>query len=235
MSRTFTLALLCLLLTAVVIIPERQSVAQVGLAATEVLGKDILPPGGDAKHKYPSIAGFQNAVHLAGNPNEKASYWSKADNSTNWQSPTVLGDAPEQADFATADVFVGYDGSIYYVWVDRGAKRIYMRRTTPGAGFGERITVAPAEDFAIFPKIGVSSSGQIFVIWNAAKRMRYAVSNDGGTTWSGKRTFGPSKDVTGLPSIATAPNGSIIEAHYAEGNIYANIWNGSQFVTETVA
>jgi hypothetical protein len=235
MSRTFTLALLCLLLTAVVIIPERQSVAQVRLAATEVLGKDILPPGGDSELKYPSIDGFQNAVHLAANPGEKASYWSKADNSSSWPSRTVLGEAPEQPDYASADVAVGHDGSIYYVWVHRGAKRIYMRRTTPGAGFGGRITVARADDFAIFPRVGVSASGQIFVIWNAADRMRYVISNDGGANWSGKRTFGPSKNVTGLPAIVTDPNGTVMEAHYAEGNIYANIWNGSTFVTETVA
>lgn len=235
MSRTLTLTILCILLIAVVGIPGRQGMAQVELAATQVLAKDILPPGGKDTIKHPSIAGFQNTVHLAANPSEEASYWSKNDAATSWSARTSLGVAPGQADYTTAAVTVGPDGSVYVVWIDRDAERINLRRTTPGAGFGNRITVAPSSNFAVFPKVGVAANGQVFVAWNADKRMRYAVSSDGGNTWSARRTLGPSKEVTGLPYIATDASGNVLIAHYAEGNIYANIWNGSDFASVTVA
>jgi hypothetical protein len=234
MSRVLTF--FCSLLIAVVLLPVQPGIAQVGVAAGEIevlVNDSTVPRSDDPKH--PNLAASGNVVHLAANPNDKVRYWAKTDSAGSWPSPATLGDAPDQSDYSTASIAVGSDGSVYVSWVDRGRNRIYLRRTTPGTGFGERRTVARADNFAVFPRVGVATTGEVFVVWNADKRMRYRVSRDGGSNWSSTRILSTGQDNLGLPFLASGPEGTLVVAHGTnEGQIYASIWNGSTFDTTRV-
>lgn len=235
MSRAFMF--FGVLLVAVTLLPMQPNMAQVAVAAGEIqvlVEAGNVPSSGDTV-KHPSIAAFGSTVHLAANPSERAGYWSKTDSSGSWSGRSSLGDATGQPDYATAAVATGADGSVYVVWIDRGRERIFLRRKAPGGDFGERKTVGSTSGFAVFVKVGVTTTGRIFVAWNSDKRMRYRTSTNNGDSWSDTRVLTTGQDTLGMPYIASGPNGALVIAHGTNnGRIYASIWNGSSFETSQV-
>ena len=210
------------------------STAQSNSAKLET--KFIIPNSNGAK--FPGVATFEDQVYVAANPNERAVIWAKQDAAQAFADQTELGFASGKADFASADVATGSDGSVYVAWANQEEQAIFLRKRAPTSPtWGDIITVrrggflSPGADDL---SLGVASDGKIFIVWRETDRpFRYIVSSDGGATWSSPSNLTEFVGFDSLASVATGPNGSVLVAiMVAEGNalqIYAAIWNGSGF------
>ncbi|GEM_PF-2732319 len=232
--RLIILTTLCVMLVATSLFSTPMGNTQVRLTETKVVRTDVqVPSSGGAK--FPDLAGYADRVHLAANPGEKISYWSKRDSAGTWPNRQILGDAEGQADFASGSVAVGSDGTIVVGWIDRSSGAMYMRRKPPGAtNFEAQKRIGSADNFGVFVDVAITPNGTIFAVWNAADRMRYRLSRDGGNTWTGTRVVADNK-AAGRPSVIAGLDGSVLIAHYGDGTIYGSRWNGSGFTTDVIA
>lgn len=224
-SRKRIVTALCSLFIVLSLVPLQPAHAQTG-DVSEV-AKDVTAPSSGGK--YPDIDAAGSTVHLAGNPDDRASYWSKTDSATSWSSRTTLGDAGGQADYSSAAVAVSPDGSrVCVAWIDRDSSGIYSRCKSGSGNFGSERRIASADGFGIFIKLAITSAGRVFAVWNADGLFRYSVSSDGGNNWSGRRTVSD-RTAFGAADIDTGPNGELMVGFYSEGRVYAGIWNGNSF------
>jgi len=225
---------LCIILLATSLFSTQLGNTQVRLTETQVLRADVQVPRSDDS-KFPDLAGYADRVHLAANPGEKISYWSKRDSAATWPNRQILGNAEGQADFASGSVAVGSDGTVVVGWIDRSSGSMYMRRKLPGAvDFESQKRIGSVDNFGVFVDVAITPNGTIFAIWNAADRMRYRLSRDGGNTWTGTRIVADNK-AAGRPSVTVGLNGSVLVAHYGDGTIYGSRWNGNGFTTDVIA
>ncbi len=232
--RPIILTTLCIILLTTFLFSNQLANTQVRLTETEVVYTDVEAPRSGGT-KYPDLAGHADRVHLAANPGERISYWSKRDSAGAWPNRQILGNAEGQADFASGSVAVGSDGTVIVGWIDRSSGAIYMRRRLPGAtDFEAQKRIGSADNFGVFVDVAITPSGTIFAVWNAADRMRYRLSRDGGNTWTGARIVSDTK-AAGKPSVTAGLNGSVLVAHYGDGIIYGSRWNGSGFTTDVIA
>ncbi len=231
--RSLYVIALCLMV-AVTAVPTKPIAAESSISAITVLVNADLPNSDNSK--FPHVVGIGSQVFASGHDGSKASYWKKADSATSWPSPTSVGTAAGQSDYASVTITRGPDGSAYVAWIDQNAKKVYMRRVKPDGTMDDTKTVAGNDGtFRVYVEIAVATDGRIFVVWSEDFRFRYRTSTDGGNTWTGTQ-IASSKTSQGSPSIAAGPNGLVILAHGgANGSIYAAIWNGSGWDDQTIA
>ncbi len=232
--RILAVATMCAILALATIMPQNNATTKVSAATVPLIGPGFALPGSDTSvsnaGKFPSVATFGNSVHMVANTNQTAQYWSKQDTASSANGPTRLGSTNGKTDYTGAVIAAGPDGTLYVAWIAIG-EGIKLRRKPPGGDWDAARAIYPTGSFLVYPDIAVSSSGQIFIVWNQDKLIRYVTSTDGGNTWSGSRVLS-SKTPYDQVSVASGSN-NITAAAFGgnDAHAYVAVWNGSSFDT----
>jgi hypothetical protein len=227
-------AAMCFVLAIGSVIPQQRAVTKVSAATTPQVGPGFVLPGSttsDAQAgKYPSVAGAGNTVHIVANTNQVAQYWSKADTAASSGGPTAFGGTGGDTDYTEAAITAGPDGTLYAVWIVQNSG-INMKRKPAGGDWGSTQAIYNTTSFLAYVDIAVSSSGQIFVVWNQDFLYRYTFSNDGGNNWSGAGAVSSKKPYKPVFVAGGANNTIVVAFGSGDGHAYVSLWNGTSFVT----
>src|SRR5262249_8236058 len=148
--------------------PQARGATTAAAATTPEVGPGFVLTGSDTSDvnagKYPSVATNGNTVHMAGNPDMRAKYWTKQDTATTANNPLDFGDRAGDTDYTEAAVATAPDGTVYEVWIVQRSG-IAMRSKPAGGDWGANKTIFKTGSFMAYIDIAVSSTGEIFVVW----------------------------------------------------------------------
>jgi len=230
--RILAVATMCAILALATILPQYGLVPTV-YAAPEI-GPGFVLPGSSTTApqagKYPSVAGAGNNVHMVANTNQAAQYWTKADTASSASGPSNFGNTNGDTDYSDASIASAPDGTLYAVWINQNSA-INMKRKPVGGDWDATRAIYRTSAFMSYVDIAVSSSGQIFVVWNQAALYRYITSTDGGNNWSAAGVVSSKKPYRSVFVAAGANNSAVIAFGSGDGHAYAAVWNGSGFDT----
>ncbi|HEU5100308.1 MAG TPA: hypothetical protein VFU22_14870 [Roseiflexaceae bacterium] len=230
--RLLAVATMCAMLALATILPQYGLVGTV-FAAPEAGPGFVLPNSGTnaaQAGKYPSVAGAGSNVHMVANTNGAAQYWTKSDTAASASGPANFGNTNGDTDYAGASIASASNGTLYAVWINQRST-INMKRKPVGGDWEDTKAIYRTGSFMSYVDIGVTGSGQIFVVWNQDNLYRYILSTDGGNNWSGAGTVSSKKPYRSV-SVAGGPNNTAVVAFGGgDGHAYASVWNGSSFDT----
>jgi hypothetical protein len=235
--RFLAVATMCAIMALVAIMPQNSPTTKVSAATVPEVGPGFVLPGATTSSnnagKYPSVASVGNSVHMVANPDQKAQYWTKLDTASSATGPTNFGSTKGGTDYTPAAIASGPDGMLYAAWIVQNSG-IQLKRKPLGGDWEPSRAIYSTGSFMAYLDIAVSSTGQIFIVWNQDFLYRYNTSTDGGATWSGSRVL---SSKTPYKPVFIASGGNNITAAAFGGNdahAYVSIWNGSTFVTTDI-
>lgn len=215
------------------------NVGVVHAQSARLLGTGVIDTGPNVK--FPDIDTFCSEVYVAGTSGgdygniNKALFWSKQDISGDFSSPVEIGDTEGQADYSTAALTVGPNGTVYYAWL-RGAsendKSIHFRYKAAGGTWSAPEIAVQNPNFMHYVNIGVTGT-QPIVVW---RNFTINFSERRANSWTPAQPVSGDLAGAGVPDIATSNNGTIVVVYDTEGNIRAASKQGaSSFSISTVA
>jgi hypothetical protein len=230
--RILAVATICAILALATIMPQGSPATVASAATVPEVGPGFVLPGSDTSAaqagKYPSVVGVGTTVNMVANTNQAAMYWSKQDTAATAASPLNFGGTDGDTDYTEAAIAAAPDGTVYAVWVVQ-RYGINMKRKPAGGDWEATKSIYRTGSFMAYIDIAVSSSGQIFVIWNQDNYYRYTTSTDGSNTWSGAGVISSKKPYKSVFVAAGANNSEVVAFGSGDGNAYAAVWNGSGF------
>jgi hypothetical protein len=225
-------ATICAILALATIMPQRSAVTVASAATVPEIGPGFVLPGSDTAAadagKYPSVVGVGSTVHMVANTNQSAMYWSKQDTTSTVANPINFGGTDGDTDYTEAAIAAAPDGTVYAVWIVQSSG-INMKRKPVGGDWEATKSIYRTGSFMAYIDIAVSSSGQIFVIWNQDNYYRFTTSTNGSNTWSGAGVVSSKKPYKSVFVAAGANNSAVVAFGSGDGNAYAAVWNGSSF------
>jgi hypothetical protein len=151
--------------------------------------------------------------------------WRSRDRGATWESVNVGSKADGAIGDSDVDLAVGPDDTLYFVAMSYDLKVDEGTRITIGvsknAGAAWSWKTLSENRFDDRPWVVVAPDGTAHVIWNDGNGVRYAVSQDGGVTWSMRPRI---NEQGGSSHLAIGPHGEIavrIVPPSASGNKFA--------------
>jgi hypothetical protein len=225
-------ATMCAMLALATILPLFGPAGLV-YAAPEVGPGFVLPGSGTTAAqagKQPSVAGSGTGVHMVANTNQVAQYWTKQDTESSAAGPAVFGNTNYDTDYTEAAIASGPGGTLFAIWIDQRAG-IKMKRKPVGGDWDATRQIYSTGSFMSHPDIGLTSTGQIFIVWNQENLYRFITSTDGGNNFTSASVVSSKKPYKSV-SVAGGPNNTAVVAFGSgDGHAYAAVWNGSSFDT----
>jgi hypothetical protein len=230
--RLLAVATMCATLALATLLPQY---GMVGTAlAAPAAGPGFVLPGSSTgaaqAGKYPSVASSGNSVHMVANTNQSAQYWTKVDTASSADGPASFGSSGGDTDYTEAAIASGPDGTLYAVWIAQNSA-INMKRKPVGGDWDAARAIYRTSAFMSYADIAVSSTGQIFIVWNQASLYRFATSTDGGNNFTGAGVVSSKKPYRTVAVGAGANGAAVVAFGSGDGHAYAAVWNGSSFDT----
>jgi hypothetical protein len=156
------------------------------------------------------FVGGYGAAFMSGKKTDEATLWKSGDDGATWTRVNVGTKADGVAGNSDVDLAVAPDGTLYF------ATLVY----DPKANEGKQISIGVSKDvgatwkwtlisktrFDDRPWVKVAPDGTAHVIWNDGAGVCYAVSKDGGLTWTEYDRIHPKG---GSSHLAVGPNGEV--------------------------
>jgi hypothetical protein len=167
---------------------------------------------------------------MVSNTNKQSQYWSKQDTASSASGPTIFGGTGGDTDYSEAAIASAPDGTLYAVWIVQNVS-ISMKRKLVNHDWEPTRAIYKTGSGMAYIDIAVSSSGQVFVVWNQNYLYRYVRSADGGNTWS--KPGAVSSKTPYKPIFIAAGGNDIVVAAFGSNDrhVYASVWNGAAFDT----
>jgi len=155
------------------------------------------------------VSGF-GAAFMSGKRADEATLWKCNDGGMTWTRVNVGGIASGAAGNSDVDLAVSGDGTLYFVTLVFDSKIREGKQISIGVskdvGSTWKWTLLSKTPFDDRPWVDVGPDGTAHVIWNDGSGVCYAVSQDGGRTWTERERIHPQG---GSSHLAVGPNGEV--------------------------
>jgi hypothetical protein len=172
------------------------------------------------------VGGF-GASRMSENRTDELTLWKSRDGGVKWARVNVGTEAPkayETVGNSDMDLAIAPDGTLYFVTLffdlDKWEGRQISIGVSKDVGATWKWTTLSKTRFDDRPWVEVAPDGTAHVIWNDGAGVCYAVSQDGGLTWTERDRIHPQG---GSSHLAVGPNGELaarITPASASGNKY---------------
>jgi ketosteroid isomerase-like protein len=156
------------------------------------------------------FVGGYGAAFMSGKKADEATLWKSRDGGTTWSRVNVGTEAEGVAGNSDIDLAVARDGTLYFATLVYDVKADAGQQISLGvskdAGVTWKWTALSKTRFDDRPWVKVAPDGTAHVIWNDGAGVCYAVSKDGGLTWTERDRIHPQG---GSSHLAVGPNGEV--------------------------
>jgi len=155
------------------------------------------------------VSGY-GAAFMSGKDTDEATLWKSRDGGTTWSRVNVGTKADGAAGNSDVDLAVANDGSLYFANLVYDPEKNEGKQISVGVSKDEGVTwkwtLLSKTRFDDRPWVKVAPDGTAHVIWNDGAGVCYAVSQDGGHTWTERDRIHPQG---GSSHLAVGPNGEV--------------------------
>jgi hypothetical protein len=155
------------------------------------------------------VSGY-GAAFMSGKETDEATLWKSRDAGATWVRVNVGTKAVGAAGNSDVDLAVARDGTLYFVTLVFDPKANEGKQISIGvskdAGATWKWTLLSKTRFDDRPWVKVAPDGTAHVIWNDGAGVCYAVSQDGGLTWTERTRIHPHG---GSSHLAVGPNNEV--------------------------
>ncbi len=155
------------------------------------------------------VSGY-GAAFMSGKRSDEATLWKSRDGGTTWTRVNVGTEASGAAGNSDVDLAVARDGTLYFATLVYDEKADEGKQISVGVskdvGATWKWTLLSKTRFDDRPWVKVAPDGTAHVIWNDGRGVCYAVSQDGGLTWTERARIHPQG---GSSHLAVGPNGEV--------------------------
>jgi Tol biopolymer transport system component len=156
------------------------------------------------------FVGGYGAARISGTKTDEATLWKSQDDGTTWSRVNVGTPAQGAAGNSDVDLAVAPDGTLYFANVVYDPEKDEGKQISVGVskdvGVTWKWTALSKTRFDDRPWVKVAPDGTAHVIWNDGAGVCYAVSRDGGLTWTECDRIHPQG---GSSHLAVGPNGEV--------------------------
>ena len=155
------------------------------------------------------VSGY-GAAFMSGKRRDEATLWKSRDGGTTWTRVNVGTEAEGTAGNSDVDLAVARDGTLYFATLVFDEKSMEGKQISVGVskdvGATWKWTLLSKTRFDDRPWVKAAPDGTAHVIWNDGSGVCYAVSLDGGLTWTERARIHPKG---GSSHLAVGPNGEV--------------------------
>jgi hypothetical protein len=156
------------------------------------------------------FVGGYGAAFMSGKKTDEATLWKSRDGGTTWSRVNVGTEADGVAGNSDMDLDVAPDGSLYFANLVYDSEKNEGKQISVGVSKDEgatwKWTLLSKTRFDDRPCVKVAPDGTVHVIWNDGAGVCYAVSQDGGHTWTERDRIHPQG---GSSHLAVGHNGEV--------------------------
>jgi hypothetical protein len=156
------------------------------------------------------FVGGYGAAFMSGKKSDEATLWKSRDGGTTWERVNVGTEADGMAGNSDVDLAVARDGTVYFATLVYDGEKDEGKQISIGVSKDEgatwKWTLLSKTRFDDRPWVKVAPDGTAHVIWNDGAGICYAVSQDGGLTWTERARIHPHG---GSSHLAVGPNGEV--------------------------
>jgi hypothetical protein len=156
------------------------------------------------------FVGGYGAAFMSGKKSDEATLWKSRDGGTTWERVNVGTEADGMAGNSDVDLAVDRDGTVYFATLVYDGEKDEGKQISIGVSKDEgatwKWTLLSKTRFDDRPWVKVAPDGTAHVIWNDGAGVCYAVSQDGGLTWTERARIHPHG---GSSHLAVGPNGEV--------------------------
>jgi BNR repeat-like domain len=155
------------------------------------------------------VSGY-GAAFMSGKETDEATLWKSRDGGATWARVNVGTKAVGAAGNSDVDLAVARDGTLYFVTLVYDGEKDEGKQINIGVskdvGATWKWTLLSKTRFDDRPWVKVAPDGTAHVIWNDGAGVCYAISRDGGLTWTEQARIHPKG---GSSHLAVGPNGEV--------------------------
>jgi hypothetical protein len=155
------------------------------------------------------VSGY-GAAFMSGKKSDEATLWKSRDGGATWARVNVGTEKEGAAGNSDVDLAMAPDGTLYFATLVYDEKADEGQQISIGVSKDEgatwKWTMLSKTRFDDRPWVKVAPDGTAHVIWNDGKGVCYAVSRDGGRTWTERDRINTQG---GSSHLAVGPNGEV--------------------------